>query len=295
MDFGDRLKQYRMNEGLSQEQLAEKIGVSRQAITKWETKRGLPDVENMIILAEIFKMTLDELVLEETKKQEADKALFESETIYDIDCNKHFDIHMGSAKTIKIHSGNDEKIHIKIQSDRLAEIGSLYKVKLDERKNKIDIDFMKKKGISRYEAEESVDVLISLPKDYTKHCEVEATAKQLYLENLHLECLEYDGPADEVFIKDTTGSLELTSKTDYDISIEGICTKLDVNQFMAKSVVHVDNLDNYNVLNKGRKCTVVYRKGDVVIDKPQSSEGEHVISISGIVSELIIDIKGTNI
>ena len=37
MDFGDKLKQIRKKEGLSQEQLAEKIGVSRQAITKWET------------------------------------------------------------------------------------------------------------------------------------------------------------------------------------------------------------------------------------------------------------------
>ena len=45
MNFGDKLKQYRLREGLSQEQLAEKIGVSRQAITKWETKRGLPGVE----------------------------------------------------------------------------------------------------------------------------------------------------------------------------------------------------------------------------------------------------------
>ena len=68
MDFGDKLKQYRLKEGLSQEQLAEKIGVSRQAITKWETKRGLPDVENMIILAELFNLTLDELVLEEVNK-----------------------------------------------------------------------------------------------------------------------------------------------------------------------------------------------------------------------------------
>ena len=76
MDFGDKLKQYRLKEGFSQEQLAEKIGVSRQAITKWETKRGLPDVENMIILAELFKLTLDELVLEEVKKQEGKAAVF---------------------------------------------------------------------------------------------------------------------------------------------------------------------------------------------------------------------------
>ena len=82
MDFGDKLKQYRLKEGLSQEQLAEKIGVSRQAITKWETKRGLPDVENMIILAELFKLTLDELVLEEVKKQEEKRLLFESEKLH---------------------------------------------------------------------------------------------------------------------------------------------------------------------------------------------------------------------
>lgn len=293
MDFGDRLKQYRMNEGLSQEQLAEKIGVSRQAITKWETKRGLPDVENMVILAEIFKMTLDELVLQETKKQESDKELFESETIYDIDCSKHFDIHMGSARKIKIHSGDDEKIHIKLQSDSLDELSSLYKVKLDERKNKLDIDFVKKKGISRYEVEEAVDVLISLPKDNTNHCEVEAAARQLYLEDLKLERLEYDGSANEVFIKDTMGSLEFTSKTDYDITIKGMCTNLDVNQFKAKSVVHIESLDSYHVLNNGRRCMVVYQKEGAVIDKPQSSEGENVISISGISSELIIDmVKG---
>ena len=100
MDFGDRLKQFRIKEGLSQEQLADKIGVSRQAITKWETKKGMPDIENMVILAEIFKLTLDELVLQESKvlQEREAEALYESETIYDIDCDKHFDIHMGSVR-----------------------------------------------------------------------------------------------------------------------------------------------------------------------------------------------------
>lgn len=37
MDFSEKLKQIRKNEGISQEQLAERIGVSRQAVTKWET------------------------------------------------------------------------------------------------------------------------------------------------------------------------------------------------------------------------------------------------------------------
>ena len=85
MNFGDRLKQIRADQGLSQEQLAEKIGVSRQAITKWETNRGLPDVENMIILAEIFKVTLDELILERMNTAEPQQEISYSETVYDID------------------------------------------------------------------------------------------------------------------------------------------------------------------------------------------------------------------
>ncbi len=146
MDFGDKLKQYRLKEGLSQEQLAEKIGVSRQAITKWETKRGLPDVENMIILAELFNLTLDELVLEEVKKQEEKPVVFESETVYDIDTGKHFDINLGGARKITIKTGVDEKIHIVLSSEILAEIGSLFKVKLDEKRNKLDVELVNKKG-----------------------------------------------------------------------------------------------------------------------------------------------------
>lgn len=41
MDFSEKLKQIRNNEGISQEQLAERIGVSRQAVTKWETGGSL--------------------------------------------------------------------------------------------------------------------------------------------------------------------------------------------------------------------------------------------------------------
>lgn len=289
MDFGDRLKQIRTSQGLSQEQLAEKIGVSRQAITKWETKRGLPDVENMIILAEIFKMTLDDLVLQEKQLQEKETEVFESETIYDIDCDKHFDIHMGSARKICVHCGEDEKLHVKLVSETLADLSSLYKIKLDEKKKKLDIDCVKTKGISRYEAEESVDVIITLPKAYTSHCEVDAATKELYLENLKLERLEYDGPADWIFIKDTEGSLELTGKTDYEITIKGICTRLDVNQWSAKTVIHVEDISAYKVVNKGRWCGVYHQKNGQICETDLDGDGENIISISGIRSELVID------
>ncbi len=68
MDFGKRLKQIRANQGLSQEQLAEKIGVSRQAITKWETNRGLPDIENMIILMPLYMEHIVHITLHKLDK-----------------------------------------------------------------------------------------------------------------------------------------------------------------------------------------------------------------------------------
>ena len=289
MDFGDKLKQIRMKEGLSQEQLADRIGVSRQAITKWETKKGMPDVENMIILAEIFKLTLDELILQETRIQKEKEILSESETIYDIDCSKHFDIHMGSAGKIFIGSGIDEKIHIKLMSNSLDNLGSLYKIKLDDKKNKLDIDCIKKKGISRYEAEESVAVFIFLPKNYTNHCELEASTKELHIKDLNIERLEYDGAADKIFIKNTVGSLEFTGKTDYMIFVEGVCTKLDVNQWHAKTIIQVPDLEKYTILNKGRKCGVYYRKDGGICEESMENSGEQIISISGIASELIVE------
>ena len=289
MDFGDKLKQYRLNEGLSQEQLAEKIGVSRQAITKRETKRGLPDVENMVILAEVFKLTLDELVLEEVKKQENKPMIFESETVYDIDIGKHFDINLGGARKITLKTGIDEKIRIRLSSETLEKIGSLFKIKLDEKRAKLDVELINKKGVSRFETQESVDIELLLPEKFTEHCEVSASVKELFIEDLRLNRLEYDGDAEKVYICDTEGSLEFTSKTDYDIRISGNCTKLDVNQFKAKTVVCLENAEDYKFENNGRKCKLITRKNGEIVEWTSNDSAHNTISISGIFSELIVE------
>lgn len=288
MNFGEKLKEIRANQGLSQEQLAEKIGVSRQAITKWETNRGLPDVENMIILAEIFKMTLDELVLQRKKEEEVQETLFESETVYDIDCDKYFDIRLGSARKICICSCDDEKIHIRLQSEVLDNLNSLYKVKIDEKKKRLDILCQNKKEISGFEAGQSLDIIIMLPKDFTQHCEIDANAKELFIENLQMKRLEYDGAADLVYIKDVEGSVEFTGKTDYEINIDGTCTQLDVNQWGAKALIHVADLNKYTFVNKGRKSKIYCLKDGVVSEEISDTNGENMISVSGIRSELII-------
>ncbi|MBQ7920376.1 MAG: helix-turn-helix domain-containing protein [Lachnospiraceae bacterium] len=60
--FSDNLIQLRKINHMSQEELAEKVDVSRQTLSKWETGESLPDIEKCKFLAEIFGVTLDDLV-----------------------------------------------------------------------------------------------------------------------------------------------------------------------------------------------------------------------------------------
>lgn len=61
--FSSQLKILRQAKNLSQEALAEQLFISRQAISKWENGDATPDLENLVKLAEIFKVSLDQLVL----------------------------------------------------------------------------------------------------------------------------------------------------------------------------------------------------------------------------------------
>ena len=72
MTLGERIKNYRQKTGLSQEQLAEKINVSRQAITKWENDSGIPDIDNLILLSKVMGISLDELVMGEKESDISD-------------------------------------------------------------------------------------------------------------------------------------------------------------------------------------------------------------------------------
>lgn len=60
--IADRLVALRKENGYSQEVLAEKLGLSRQSISKWERAEASPDTDNLIALAQVYNMTLDELL-----------------------------------------------------------------------------------------------------------------------------------------------------------------------------------------------------------------------------------------
>lgn len=62
MDFSEKLRTLRKQHGLSQEELAHRLGVSRQAVSKWETGQGFPDTDKLLVLSNMFAVSLDYLL-----------------------------------------------------------------------------------------------------------------------------------------------------------------------------------------------------------------------------------------
>ncbi len=62
MNFSEKLKLIRKSKGMTQEELAEKLDVSRQAVTKWESGQIYPDISNLIQISNLFNVTVDYLV-----------------------------------------------------------------------------------------------------------------------------------------------------------------------------------------------------------------------------------------
>ena len=75
MNLGSNLFRARKKCGLSQEEVAEKLGVSRQTISKWETDETLPDIRQSKRLALLYRLSLDELIDFDMDVQEVEKAI----------------------------------------------------------------------------------------------------------------------------------------------------------------------------------------------------------------------------
>lgn len=82
MKLEEKLQQLRKQNGLSQEQLADKLGIARQTISKWETGQAVPELNGLVLLSDLYGVTIDRMV----KEDDACNLALDQET--DIDINK---------------------------------------------------------------------------------------------------------------------------------------------------------------------------------------------------------------
>jgi len=67
MILAKQLKIHRKKSGLSQSEVAEQLNISRQSISKWENGRGYPDIDNLVLLSQVYEVTIDDLLKENEK------------------------------------------------------------------------------------------------------------------------------------------------------------------------------------------------------------------------------------
>ena len=85
MEFNNKLYELRKQKGFSQEELANRLNVSRQTVSKWEVGESTPDMDNLVAISNLFDISLDELVLDKAQEpEEPAKEVVKSELYSDI-------------------------------------------------------------------------------------------------------------------------------------------------------------------------------------------------------------------
>jgi len=283
-----RIRELRKQAKLSQEMMAEKIGVSRQAITKWETGLGVPDIENLVAIADLFKLSLDELMGRDIEHETLAKDyLYESVTEYDIDGKKDFDISFMGANKLKLYAYEGEKVKVILLSDTISDIQNELKTKIDDIKRKIDIDIKRVGNLSETVAKNELTIKILIPQLYMGEVELNGNTNILELKNLELDNIEFGGKSKEITLENIKSHIEIDTNEDAKLYVKNVEGALDINQLSATSKLYIASTDEFGFVAKG-VLNKVLCKQDMLNIKEVSEEPKLVIELNGIKSELSI-------
>lgn len=264
MKFNNKLKVLRKQFNLTQEEMAERLDVSRQAITKWESGEGMPDIDNLKQIAELFETTIDDLVADEKEVEPREPEKFSKDLA--IDHSKHYDIHVGKAGEINLLATDEERVKVEVSSTNT-------KVKFDDHYNRLDV-FVKCK-------DSDATINIYVPKKYVDEFEIAAKIKNLNVRGFEFEKLEFDGALKNLNVEDTKGKIVLNaSKSDIDIKYDRLEGGLEINSIHSTSRVALPYGAEYKAVVKGIK--------NQFVDAESDEKSENYIEINGLGSKVIM-------
>lgn len=292
--FSAKLKDLRKQTKMSQEKMAEKLQVSRQAVTKWETGAGVPDIENVKAIAALFGISIDELLETETNTQLNNDYAYDSTTEYDIDGSKNYDITFSGAKRVSLSGYQGEKIRVRLASDQIEKIQSVFKVRIDDIKKKIDIDVRRFGNMTEARAKEALDIFIWIPQQYIGNVEISGNTSLLEIAGIEAGNVEFSGKTEKVFVQEVTAHVELNSNEDLKIICFALDGRLDINQLSSTSRLIVPEDMEFFAVKKGIGNRIYYeREGSASenfsIKEEEMNDQTSMIELNGMKSELIIE------
>ncbi len=274
MFFYEKLRLLRKESGLTQEELADRLNVSRQAITKWESGDGIPDIENLKQISVLFNTTIDELVKENKNVQVENKEKYSLVEELEIDHTKHFDMKICKIHELNLIASEEEKIKIEMFSD-MQELRENYTVKLDDLYNRLDINIKSKKEV------EDVKVNIYIPNKYIEEIELDSKIKVLNISNVDLREFEYDGALKYLNVNNSKGKVVLnTSMSDVEVEYDKFEGDLEVNIINSISRVRIPKGTEYKTILKGIK--------NEFVDAVDTETATNSIELNGANSKLIV-------
>lgn len=288
MTFAEKLKTLRKQAGLSQEQLAEKLGVSRQAVTKWETDAGIPDIENMMAVSTLFDISIDEMLSNERGAKKPDDYLYESVTEYDIDEPKRYDMKFGGAKQLSLSGYEGEKIRVRLVSNTMPTLQNDFKIKIDDVKRRIDVDVNRKNGVTEAAAKEAVGIFVQIPTPYLGKIECAVNAETVEICALECDSIELDIKASNLTLEDVIGTVEINCNLDMEVVCRSLQGEVALNQISATSKIHVPQDVAFTAVTRGIGTSITYEKDGKQTDAFSVPDAENVIELNGIKSELVI-------
>ena len=280
MKLSEKIRTLRKNAGLSQEQLGEKINVSRQAITKWESGDGLPDIYNLVALSNLFSITLDELMAQE--KAVADKRfLYESHVEYDIDRLCKFDMNLYASADLTIRAYDGEKLQLYAGSREIKDLDKLFKVKADDNGRSFDVDI--RTSLAKTLCSKSLSLEVLLPQKYINSIEVAAKTGHMNVRQITAQLIELDTNARELTIDDVHGTVDITGSQDMQITCNTLDGDISVNQ--TGSVSHLILPEGVDIRTRCRGLNTRLITGDSVTVNP---DAPYLIELNGFSSELTV-------
>ena len=290
MTFAEKLKELRKQNGISQEQLAEKIYVSRQAITKWESGNGIPDIENLISISNLFNESLDSLLSEEKSLISKHEFLYESRTEYDLDNPKKIDLKFGTAHEVIIEKTKDEKIIVIAASNKLNFIAQQVKVKIEENKKRMDVIVKHSNDLTDIAAAENLFILVKIPERFVADVELASELVNLKIRDITFDTIEFVGRVKNISVTNASGHVELDSNSNLDIKINSAKGKMDINQIHSISKICFDGNQKYYLKNAGRFTRIIDSDSKILIGKRNlsapSDPMDLIVELNGWKSEL---------
>ena len=216
------------------------------------------------------------------------KYLYESVTEYDIDELKQYDMKFGAAKQIVLSGYSGEKIGIGLVSDTLSTLQSDFKVKIDDTRNRIDVDVSRKNGVTEAAAKEGVTIFVQIPSQYIGKVELEATAETVEVHSLDCDSIELDIKTQNVILEDVNGKVEIDCNLDMNVVCRSVKGDISINQVSATSRISIPEDTVFTAVTKGVGTSISFEKNGKPTEAFDSPGADIVIELNGRKSELVI-------